>query len=157
MARRKKNNRKKRPIAVTVIAAAIVALFLIRLYQVFEPLIQQQVFQNGIAGALFDGWRLTDLGRALLSSVTYFVLSVAGIAVLIGFLRLRRWSWVLLMSWTGISLAITLVNYFYAQRLLGSQPNYAVMASNVIIAFALNMTEVQRIFGIRRDESVPSL
>jgi ABC-type multidrug transport system fused ATPase/permease subunit len=157
MARRKKNNRKKRPIAVTVIAAAIVALFLIRLYQVFEPLIRQQVFQNGIAGPLFDGWRLTDLGRALLSSVTYFVLSVAGIAVLIGFLRLRRWSWVLLMSWTGISLAITLVNYFYAQRLLGSQPNYAVMASNVIIAFALNMTEVQRIFGIRRDESVPSL
>ncbi len=67
------------------------------------------------------------------------------------------------MSWTGISLAITLVNYFYAQhllgaqRLLGSQPNYAVMASNVIIAFALNMTEVQRIFGIRRDENVPSL
>ena len=157
MARRKKNNRKKRPIAVTVIAAAIVALFLIRLYQVFEPLIRQQVFQNGIAGPLYDGWRLTDLGRALLSSVTYFVLSVAGFAVLIGFLRLRRWSWVLLMSWTGISLAITLVNYFYAQRLLGSQPNYAVMASNVIIAFALNMTEVQRIFGIRRDESVPSL
>jgi hypothetical protein len=151
MARRKKNNRKKRPIAVTVIAAAIVALFLIRLYQVFEPLIRQQVFKNGIAGPLFDGWRLTDLGRALLSSVTYFVLSAAGIAVLIGFLRLRRWSWVLLMSWTGISLAITLVNYFF------SQPNYAVMASNVIITFALNMTEVQRIFGIRRDESVPSL
>jgi len=151
MARRKKNNRKKRPIAVTVIAAAIVALFLIRLYQVFEPLIRQQVFQNGVAGPLFDGWRLTDLSRALLSSATYFVLSVAGIFVLIGFLRLRRWSWVLLMSWTGISLVITLVNYFY------SQPNYAVMASNVIIAFALNMTEVQRIFGIRRDENVPSL
>ena len=151
MARRKKNNRKKRPIAVTVIAAAIVALFLIRLYQVFEPLIRQQVFQNGIAGPLFGGWRLTDLGRALLSSVTYFLLSVAGIVVLIGFLRLRRWSWVLLMSWTGISLAITLVNYFY------SQPNYAVMASNVIITFALNMADVQRIFGIRRDESVPSL
>ena len=165
MARRKKSDRKKRPIAVTVIAAAIVALFLIRLYQVFEPLIRQQVFQNGkvvaplatIASPLFDGWRLTDLGRALLSSVAYLVLSVAGIVVLIGFLRLRRWSWVLLMSWTGISLAITLVNYFYAQHLLGSQPNYAVMASNVIIAFALNMTEVQRIFGIRRDENVPGI
>ena len=157
MARRKKSDRKKRPIAVTVIAAAIVALFLIRLYQVFEPLIRQQVFQNGIAVPLFDGWRLTDLGRALFSSVAYLVLSVAGIVVLIGFLRLRRWSWVLLMSWTGLSLAITLVNYFYAQHLLGSQPNYAVMASNVIIAFALNMTEVQRIFGIRRDENVPGI
>ncbi|MDI6769665.1 MAG: hypothetical protein QMD04_08320 [Anaerolineales bacterium] len=151
MARRKNHNRKKRPIAVTVIAAAIVALFFIRLYQVVEPLVRQQVFQVGFAGPLFEGWRLTDLGRALLSSVTYFVLSVAGIVVLVGFLRLRRWSWVLLMSWTGLSLVITLVNYIY------SQPNYAVMASNVIIAFALNMTEVQRIFGIRSDENVPSL
>ena len=151
MAKRKKSSKKKRPIAVTVIAAAIVALFLIRLYQVFEPLFQQQVFSKGITTPLFAGWRLTELGGALLSSITYFVLSVAGIVVLIGFLRLRRWSWVLLMAWTGISLVISLVEYFY------SHPNYAVMASNVIIAFALNMTEVQRIFGIRRDESVPSL
>ncbi len=66
--------------------------------------------------------------------------------MLIGFLRLRRWSWVLLMAWTGISLVISLVDYFY------SHPNYAVMASNVIIAFALNLPDVQRIFGIRRDD-----
>ena len=62
------------------------------------------------------------------------MLSLAGIVVLIGFLRLRRWSWVLLMVWTGISLVISLVDYFY------SHPNYAVMASNVIIAFALNLS-----------------
>ena len=70
----------------------------------------------------------------------------SGIVVLIGFLRLRRWSWVLLMAWTGVSLIISLVDYFY------SHANYAVMASNVIIAFALNITDVQRIFGIRRDD-----
>ena len=66
--------------------------------------------------------------------------------VLIAFLRLRRWSWILLMTWTGISLAISLVDYFY------SRPNYAVMASNVVIAFALNIADVQRIFGIRSDD-----
>jgi len=146
MPRRKKSDKKKLPIAVTVIAVAIVILFLIRLYQVYEPLIRQNVFKDGLAGPLFTGWRLTSLGSALLSSLTYLVLSLAGIVVLVGFLRLRRWSWLLLMTWTGISLVISLVDYFY------SHPNYAVMASNVIIAFALNITDVQRIFGIRRDD-----
>ncbi|HEY5270980.1 MAG TPA: hypothetical protein VII97_11625 [Anaerolineales bacterium] len=146
MAKRKKSDKKKRPIAVTVIAVAIVVLFLIRLYQVLEPLIRNQVFINGITGPFFAGWKLTALGSAFLSSATYLVLSLAGIVVLIGFLRLRRWSWVLLMAWTGVSLIISLVDYFY------TRPNYAVMSSNVIIAFALNITDVQRIFGIRRDD-----
>jgi hypothetical protein len=142
--KRIKSSRKKSPIAVTIIAVAIVVLFCIRLYQVFEPLFRAQIFQNGLTGALMFGWHLTVMGRMLVSSVTYLVLSLAGIVVLIGFLRLKRWSWVLLMVWTGISLVISLVDYFY------SHANYAVMASNVIIAFALNMTDVQQIFGMRR-------
>lgn len=144
MAKRKKSNKKKSPIAVSIIAIAIVVLFLIRLYQVFDSLFRQDVFKSGIMGPLTAGWRLTALGNALLSSVTYLALSLAGIVVLIGFLRQRRWSWVVLMAWTCISLVISLVDYFY------SHANYAVMASNVIIAFALNITDVQRIFGIRR-------
>ena len=145
MPRRKKSNKKKSPIAVSVIAVALVVLFLIRLYQVYEPLIRHNFFKNGITGPLFSGWSLTPLGSDLLSSISYLILSLAGIFVLIGFLRLQRWSWVLLMTWTGASLAIALVEYFY------SHANYAVMASNVIIAFALNIPEVQRIFGIRKD------
>ena len=148
--KRKKSDKKKRPIAVTVIALGIVVLFCIRLYQVFEPLFAGHVFQEGIAGPFFDGWKLTGIGSALLSSATYLVLSITGIVVLIGFLRLRRWSWVLLITWTGVSLIISLVDYFY------SRPNYIVMASNVIIAFALNIPDVQRIFGVRRDDG-PSL
>jgi hypothetical protein len=145
MAKRKKSDKKKRPIAVSVIALAIVVLFLIRLIQVFTALIGENVFTGGIAGPLFTGWRLTGMGTTLLSSASYLILSVAGIVTLIGFLHLRRWSWVLLMAWTGISLLISLVDYFY------SHANYIVMASNVIIAFALNITDVQRMFGIRRD------
>jgi hypothetical protein len=143
MPRRKKSNKQKRPIAVTVITAAIVLLFLIRLYQVFEPLVRQHVFVNGITGPLIIGITPTHLGFILISSAGYLILSLLGIIVLIGFLRLRRWAWVTLMAWTGISLIISLVNYFY------TQPNYAVMASNVIIAFALNITDVQKIFGLR--------
>jgi hypothetical protein len=150
MPRRKKIDRKKLPIAVPVIAVAMVILFLIRLYQVFQPLFRQDVFRNGISGALWSGWRLTGLGSALLSSLTYLVLSATGIVVLIAFLRLRRWSWILLMTWTGTSLVISLADYFY------SHPNYAVMASNVVIAFALNIADVQLIFGIRSEDG-PSL
>jgi hypothetical protein len=151
MAKRKKSDKKKRPIAVSVITVAIVVLFLIRLYQVFEPLRLNNIFKNGIVGSLFDGWKLTPLGNAIFSSASYLLLSLAGIVVLIGFLRLRRWSWVMLMAWTGLSLTISLVDYFYTRA------NYLVMASNVIIAFALNITEVQRIYGIRKDEDVASL
>jgi hypothetical protein len=147
MVKRKKSDKKKRPIAVSVIATAILVLFLIRLYQVFDPLIRNNVFLNGVRDPLVIGWRLTTLGQALLSSANYLLLSLTGIVVLIGFLRLRRWSWVLLMAWTGVSLLISLGEYFY------SHANFAIMASNVIIAFALNINEVQRIFGIRSDDA----
>ena len=143
MQKRKKVLTKKRPIAVTIVAWGIVVLFLIRLYQVIEPLLQMHVFETGLTGPLVLGARLTPLGRAALSSGTYLLLSLIGIVVLIGFLQVRRWAWVLLMAWTGLSLTITLINYFY------SRPNYLVMASNVIITFALSQTDVQRIFHIR--------
>lgn len=141
--------RVKRPIAISIIAWAIVVLFVVRLYQVFEPLVSTSVFEYGIRDPLIDGLRLTALGRAALTSVTYALLSLAGLVVLAGFLRMRKWAWVVLMVWTGISLTTTLIDYFYRQ------PNYVVMASDVIIAFALNQSDVQRIFGIRTDQGEP--
>ncbi|MRR31853.1 hypothetical protein EG834_16320, partial [bacterium] len=126
MPRRKKSSKEKQPVAITVIAVTIVLLFMIRLYQVFEPLLRQQIFVNGINGPLIIGFTPTALGFALASSIGYAILSLLGIAVLIGFLRLRRWAWVTLMAWTGVSLVISLVEYFF------TDPNYAVMASNVI-------------------------
>ena len=149
MQKRKKIWTKKRSPAVTIIAWGIVVLFAIRLYQVFESLIRNKVFKNGINGPLTEAGALTPLGSALLSSAAYLILSIAGLIVLVGFLRLKRWSWVVLMAWTGASLMITLVNYFY------SKPNYLVMASNTIIAFALNQADVQRIFRIRTDQGEP--
>jgi predicted membrane channel-forming protein YqfA (hemolysin III family) len=123
-----------------------VVLFLIRLYQVFEPLLRMRVFETGLTAPLLLGAKLTPLGQAVLTSGSYLVLSLVGIIVLIGFMRLHRWAWVLLMAWTGVSLTITLIAYFY------SRPNYLVMASDIIIAFALSQADVQRIFGIRTDQ-----
>lgn len=146
MRERKKVWTRKRPIAVTIVAWAIVLLFLVRLYNVLEPLIRMGIFGSGYRAPLFSGVELTRFGLAVFTSGAYLVLSLVGIVVLIGFLRQRRWAWVLLMAWTGISLTITLIDYFY------SRPNYLVMASNVMIAFALSQADVQRIFHIRLDQ-----
>ena len=144
----KRRRRKgKRPPAITLVALAIMLLFLIRLYQVIDPLVESEVLQKGVYGPLLLNGQMTHLGQTMFISISYLLLSLGGLILLFAFLRMQRWSWVVLMAWTAISLMITLINYFYGD------PNYLVMASDVIIAFALNQTEVQRIFGIRIDES----
>src|SRR5512137_152831 len=99
MFKRKKTKGKKRPIAVTVISMAIVVLFIVRLYQVFRPLVEMGVFRNGLAGPFYTSAGLTESGQALLESIFYFILAFGLVIVLIGFLRMRRWSWVMLMTW----------------------------------------------------------
>jgi len=148
MFKRKKSKGKKRPIAVTVIGGAIIVLFIVRLFQIFRPLYEMGVFQKGLLGPFLTETWLTDAGRVLLESVFYFILAIGLVIVLIGFLRMRRWSWVVLMSWVGISMVVGLVDYFY----FGS-PNFVIMGSDVVIAFALCQADVQRIFGIRTDIS----
>ncbi len=150
MQERRKVWKKKRPIAVTIVAWGIVLLFLIRLYQVFQPLIRMGILEDGVNGPLTHGMRLTLLGNAVLVSASYLLQVLIGIVALIGFLRLQRWAWVLLMAWTGLSLCIALIDYFY------SRPNYLVMASDVIIAVALSQSDVQRIFRIRTDRNEPA-
>jgi len=147
--KRRRSYRKKRPAAVSVVVIAIGVLFLVRLYQVLAPLLQMQGFKKGISGPLLSGWHLTALGSTLLTSLIYLLLSIAGLIVLAGLLRLRPWSWVVLMAWTAVSLIISLVNYFY------SHANYLVMACDVIIAIGLNLPGVQQVFKIRRQDGQP--
>lgn len=150
MQKRRQVWKKKRPIAVTIVAWGIVVLFIVRLVQVFQPLIRMRVFEAGLGDPLIQGLRLTPLGSAVLTSAVYLLASLVGIAVLIGFLRVKRWAWVILMAWTGASLVVGLIQYFY------SHPNYLVMASNAVIALALNQVEVQRIFHIRIEHDEPA-
>ena len=147
---RKRVWKKKRPAAVTVVAWGIAVLFVVRLYQVFQPLVPLHVLEEGLRRPLFAGFHITPFGDAVLVSASYLLQVLVGIVVLIGFLRVQRWAWVILMVWTGFSLCITLIDYFYGK------PNYVVMASDVIIALALSQSEVQRIFGIRMDADEPA-
>jgi hypothetical protein len=153
MFRRRNTSSPKRPLAVTVIAAALIVLFFVRLYNALMPLVDQGLFSTGLLNrppsAFFAQGALTELGTVALTSLGYLLLVVGVILTLIGFLRLRRWSWLVLMLWTCISLAYALAQYFYGQA------NYLVMASNVVIAFALSQSEIQQIFGIRAPAGEP--
>ena len=150
MRERKKVWKSKRPIAVTIVAWGIVLLFMVRLYEVYPPLMRMDLLKYGIQGPFMHGIRLTPVGNALVVSASYLLQVLVGIVVLVGFLRLQRWAWVMLIVWTGVSLMISLLDYFY------SRPNYIVMASNVIIALALSQSDVQRIFKIRTDPNEPA-
>jgi hypothetical protein len=141
---------RKRPVAVTIVAWGIVLLFVVRMYQIYQPLREADLLKNGIHGPFLTGLHLTPTGNALLVSASYLLQVLVGVIVLIGFLRVRRWAWVILMAWTGLSLSIALIDYFY------SRPNYVVMASDVIIAVALSQSDVQRIFGIRTPDEPPA-
>jgi hypothetical protein len=141
--RRDKTSRTKRPPAVTVIAVAVAVLFFVRLSTAIRPLIEQDILRGGLTGPLYANGTLTAEGWAVITSAAYLLFTVALVLVLIGFLRLRRWGWVALMVFTAASLALAITQYFYGQ------PNYLVMASDVIIAFALSQSEVQKIYGMQ--------
>jgi hypothetical protein len=146
MGKKKKKTGEKRPIAVTVIAIVIVFLFFVRVYQSIKPLAKEKVLQNFQTEPIFLGGILTTHGRAVLESLLYLILAIGLIVVLVGFLKMRRWTWVFLMAWVGFSMVVGLEDYFF----LGD-PNFAIMASDVVIAFALSQADVQRIFRIRSD------
>jgi hypothetical protein len=146
MARKKKDPGLKRPVAVTVTALVIVVLFFVRIYQAVKPLVEAETLQTAFSIPFFINGTLTAHGRMVFQSLLFLVLAIGLIVVLIAFLRMRRWSWVLMMAWVGFSMVVSLVDYFYF-----SEPNYVIMASDVIIAFALSQGDVQRIFRIRSD------
>jgi hypothetical protein len=146
MARKKKDPGLKRPVAVTVTALVIVVLFFVRIYQAVKPLVEAETLQTAFSIPFFINGTLTPHGRMVFQSLLFLVLAIGLIVVLIAFLRMRRWSWVLMMAWVGFSMVVSLVDYFYF-----SEPNYVIMASDVIIAFALSQGDVQRIFRIRSD------
>jgi hypothetical protein len=128
---------------VTVIAAAVAVLFFVRLYTAMRSLFEQDILRVGLTTPLYTDGALTPAGWAVLTSAAYLLFVIALVLVLIGFLRLRRWSWAALMVFTGLSLALAIAQYFYGH------PNYLVMASDVIIALALSQSEVQKIYGIQ--------
>jgi hypothetical protein len=73
------------------------------------------------------------------------LLSIGGLVVAFGLLRLRRWAWAATMLWVGLIMAEQLTFYFK-----GEDANYVVMAVSIVQVFYLNFSEVQGAFARRQ-------
>lgn len=148
----RKGSREKRPIAVTIIVLLVIAEILLRLYWVVQYALQMEIRQNGIPWPMWQGGWLTDAGMEFTATAFRLLWLLVAIAVLIGLLLVRRWSWVALVVWVGISLSLGILHYFYRTISDFTQSDYAVMAADMVMVFALNQLEVQRIFRVRRED-----
>ncbi len=142
---------RKRPIAVIIIALITLGEILLRVYWVTRYVLDFAIWSKGIP-QIWGGGGFTDAGNEFAVSAFRLVWVLVGIAVLIGAMRMRRWSWVMLVAWVGTSLTIGVIRYFYHAPGTFGAADFAVMAADVVLVFALNQTDVQRIYHVRRDD-----
>lgn len=94
---------------------------------------------------------LVDGGSPSLLAEGAFDLVLGGLAIAIGVaaLRVRRWSWVALMSWALVGLVHQLLRRFFYDN-----PDYLTMALNAIVVLVLTPLDVQIAFGARPPRNV---
>jgi len=78
-------------------------------------------------------------------------LALSGFAIAIGIaaLRMRRWSWVALMSWALVGLVHQLLRRFFYD-----DPDYVTMALDTLVVLLLTPLDVQIAFGARPPRNV---
>jgi hypothetical protein len=156
MAKTKEKHKKKRrklPIAVTIIALLAVGEIVLRLYWVTRTALHLDLFAGVLPAPLWAAGGPTETGVELGVAAFRLLWALIGIAVYIALLRMRRWSWVVLVVWVGVSLTIGILRYFYREVGNFGLSDYLVMTADMVLAFALNQSDVQRIYGIRRDDA----
>jgi len=143
MTNQPRDTRPKRPLAITLVGLlAVLAAAASIAHGLFELWLAGMLSTAQPPPPLLDP-RWSELWRPLARGVVDIGVGLVLLIIGISLLRLRRWSWVALMVWTTIGLAIGLVRYYL------DQPNYVAMAFNVLVVLALNQRDVQSVFGIR--------
>jgi hypothetical protein len=85
----------------------------------------------------------------LAEGVVDLVLSGFAIAIGVAALRMRRWSWVALMSWALVGLVHQLLRHFFYD-----DPDYVAMALDTVLVLLLTPLDVQIAFGARPPRNV---
>ncbi len=147
---RRKN--RKRPIAGTIIVLLALAEILLRLYWVTHYVLVNRVWEAGLPAPLWQASSPTPAGLEFATSAFRLLWLIIGTGVLLGLLRMKRWSWVMLVLWASVSLSVGILHFFYRSWSAFTASDYAVMAADMILVFALNQAEIQRLYGIRRDD-----
>ena len=115
-------------------------------------MLANRTWETGVPSPLFGVNWFTAAGSEFATAAFRLLWLLVSFAVLIGLLRVRRWSWVMLVAWTGISLSVGILHYLYRANYPFMPADFAVMAADMVLVFALNQEEVQRIYAIRRED-----
>jgi hypothetical protein len=147
-----KRKQRKRPIAVTIIVLIALGEILLRLYWLSLYALQSRTWLIGFPGSIWDAHGPTQAGLVFATASFRLLWLLVSLAVLIGLLAMKRWSWVTLVFWVSVSLSIGILHYFYRASYAFSSSDFAVMAADMVLVFALIQSDVQRIYGIRSDD-----
>ena len=146
---------RKRPIANTIIVLLTLVEITLRIIWVTDYILKTKIWEYGLPRQLWDVRAPTTAGVELAAAAFRLLWLLIGLAVLIGLLRMKRWSWVMMVFWASISLSIGILHYFYRSGNPFTPSDYIVMAADMVLVFALNQAEIQRLYGIRRDDVEP--
>jgi hypothetical protein len=146
----------KRPFGVYVIVFILLLGVIAALLEIFR-------IQTGLEGVwasadevLRDRSGLVPLASRLFTdpailTVVHITIIVVWALVILGMWFLRRWAWLLVMVFTGVTLTFALVRYFEGD------PDYLGMLTNVAVAFYLNDRSVQRAYARRTSGVAPGV
>jgi hypothetical protein len=155
MVKPKKRPRRnhKRPIAGTIIVLLTLGEILLRLYWVVHYILQTRIWENGLPRLFWNVRTPTSAGLEFATEAFRLLWLLVAMAVLIGLVRMKRWSWVMLVFWASVSLSVGILHYFYRSISAFNPSDYAMMAADMVLVFALNQSDIQRLYGIRREDA----
>jgi hypothetical protein len=90
------------------------------------------------------GLTVTPRGESAFAGLFFLLTGIVMAIILVAFFRLRPWSWVALMAWSGFMLAASLV------RFLNHQPAYGPMILLVIVVLLLNQEDLQITYHVKQ-------
>jgi hypothetical protein len=103
---------------------------------------------SGALAAGPAGWHSglvpTATGRLALDALYYFFAGAGLAASTVAFVRLRRWSWIVLMSWCVLMLLVNL------GRAVNGSADWVSMLLFSVTVLLLNIEEVQRAYDLRQ-------
>jgi hypothetical protein len=114
-------------------------VYVIALLQVLSAISHASGVLAGLEASVFGNLDDSSAGAYAM------LLSIGGLVVAFGLLRLRRWAWAATMLWVGLIMAEQLTFYFK-----GEDANYVVMVVSIVQVFYLNLSEVQGAFARRQ-------
>ena len=136
---------RRRRFSIPIIIAAAIMFLTMASYIANGVLLflDLDVFGRGLGVSSVAAGALTPEGVALALGSVYLFFGAIALAVLVGFLLLRKWAWSAAMTWTATTLAVGLVAYF------AGEPHYLSMLAGVVLLLVLNQAAVHRAFRMQ--------